>query len=146
MNTQFSVAVHILTFMETQAGIPASSELIASSVNTNPSLIRKLLSRLAKAGLVTAQMGTRGGALLAKNAENITLLDVYKAIVVDEGKIIPMHSTPNPQCPVGRNIQATLETRISDAEGALQAELARSTIAEMAGEIIALEPTLRNFG
>ena len=134
MNTRFAVAVHILTFLQTQGGEPATSELIASSVCTNASLIRRLLSQLARAGLTTSQMGTGGGALLARPADAITLLDVYRAIDEDGG-VIPMHPSPNPKCPVGRNIQAVLSTRIDAAERALRDELARTTIAELAGDV-----------
>lgn len=134
MNTRFAVAVHILTFLQTQAGEPAASELVASSVGTNPSLIRRLLSQLARAGLTTSQMGTGGGALLARPAERITLLDVYRAVGEDRD-VIPIHPTPNPQCPVGRNIHAVLERRIDAAERALQEELARTTVAELAGDV-----------
>src|SRR5688500_18930171 len=134
VNTRFAVAVHILTFLQTQGGEPATSELIASSVNTNPSLIRRLLSQLARAGLTTSQMGTGGGALLAKSAEAITLLDVYRAVDEDRD-VIPLHPAPNPQCPVGRNIHGLLEGRIEAAERALQEELARTTIAEPAGRV-----------
>ena len=134
MNTRFAVAVHILTFLQTQGGEPATSELIASSVRTNPSLIRRLLSQLARAGLTTSQMGAGGGALLARPADAITLLDVYRA-VDEDGGVIPMHPSPNPRCPVGRNIQAVLATRIDAAERALRAELARTTVAELAGDV-----------
>jgi Rrf2 family protein len=134
MNTRFAVAVHILTLLQAQKGEPATSEMIAGSVNTNPSLIRRLLSQLAQAGLTTSQMGSGGGALLARPADTITLLDVYRA--VDEGRdVIPMHPAPNPKCPVGRNIQAVLETKIRDAEKALQNELASTTIADLAGDV-----------
>jgi len=138
MNTRFSVAVHILTLLERQAGEPATSELIASSVNTNPSLIRRLLSQLARAGLTTAQMGAGGGALLARPADAITLLDVYRA-VDEERDVIPVHPSPNPRCPVGRNIQGVLETRIHAAEQALEAELARTTITELATDVVRRE-------
>ena len=134
MNTRFAVAVHILTFLQTQGGEPATSELIASSVCTNASLIRRLLSQLARAGLTTSQMGTGGGALLARPADAITLLDVYRA-VDEDGGVIPMHPSPNPKCPVGRNIQAVLSTRIDAAERALRDELAGTTIAELAGDV-----------
>jgi Rrf2 family protein len=134
MNTRFAVAVHILTFLQTQGGEPATSELIASSVNTNPSLIRRLLSQLARAGLTTSQMGTGGGALLASSAERITLLDVYQAVDEDRD-VIPLHPTPNLLCPVGRNIHGVLESRIKGAEQALQEELARTTIADLAGDV-----------
>ncbi|MEO5758672.1 MAG: Rrf2 family transcriptional regulator [Mesorhizobium sp.] len=134
MNTRFAVAVHILTFLETQAGLPATSELIASSVNTNPTLIRRLLSQLAQAGLTTSRMGSGGGALLARSAETISLLDVWRAM--DEAReVFAMHEAPNPMCPVGRNIKRTLGLRIAGVQAAMDAELARTTIAAMAHDI-----------
>nr|WP_278116151.1 Rrf2 family transcriptional regulator [Mesorhizobium sp. WSM4875]WIE94658.1 Rrf2 family transcriptional regulator [Mesorhizobium sp. WSM4875] len=134
MNTRFAVATHILTFLQSQEGLPASSELIASSVNTNPTLIRRLLSQLARAGLTTSQMGSGGGALLARPASSVTLLDVHKAI--DEDVVIfPLHQEPNPKCPVGRHINKVLQGRIADVERAMERELARTTIADLATHI-----------
>lgn len=133
INTRFAVATHILTFLETQEGKPATSELIASSVDTNPSLIRRLLSQLAKAGMTTAQMGTGGGALLAKPAATITLLDVYRALD-EEGTLIPIHG-PCPKCPVGRNVKVVLERHVHAAEQALFDSLASTTIAQLAAEV-----------
>jgi DNA-binding IscR family transcriptional regulator len=107
-----------------------TSEYIAGSVNTNPSLIRRMLSALHAAGLTTSQLGTGGGALLARAADEITLLDVYRA--VDEGELFALHrEQPNPACPVGRNIQAELHGRFDAATRALEAELGRTTIAQM---------------
>ena len=134
MNTRFAVAVHILTFLQTQAGEPATSELIASSVNTNPSLIRRLLSQLARAGFTTSQMGTGGGALLARRAGEITLLDVYRA-VDGETDVIPIPDGPSPKCPVGRHMKTVLQKRVSAAEQALFSELADTSIAELAGDV-----------
>ena len=134
MNSRFAVAVHILTLLERGGGAPMTSEYVAGSVNTNPSLVRRLLGMLARAGLTTSQFGAGGGALLARPADRITLGDVYRA--VDAGELFGMHrEEPNAACPVGRNIQAVLETRICAAEQALQAELDRTTIAELARDI-----------
>lgn len=138
MNTRFSVATHILTFLHTQGGQPATSELIASSVNTNPSLIRRLLSQLARAELTTSRMGASGGALLARAADRITLLDVHKAID-EEGGVFALHKDPNPLCPVGRNIHVALRSRIAEAERALHDQLARTTIADMVVAMEAIE-------
>jgi Rrf2 family protein len=131
MNTRFAVATHILTFLQTQNGVPASSDLIAGSVNTNPSLIRRLLQQLGKAGLTSSQMGTGGGALLGRAAGTITLLDVYRA-VDEDGDVFAIHQDPNPRCLVGRNIQVVLKAQIDAAEQVMQAQLARTTIADMA--------------
>jgi Rrf2 family protein len=129
-SSRFAVAVHVLTLLAQAGGEPVTSEYIAGSVNTNPSLVRRLLSSLARAGLTTSQLGTGGGALLARPADQVTLLDVYRA--VDEGELFGMHrEQPNPACPVGRNIQAELQGRIDSAAQALERELARTTIAQM---------------
>ncbi len=134
MNTRFAVAVHILALLQSQQGRPTSSEFIAGSVNTNPSLIRRLLTHLNRAGLTSAQMGTGGGATLARPAADITLRDVYRA-VNDAGGIMPLHERPNPQCDIGRNIQAVLEARVAAATRALEDELAGTSIADLAGAI-----------
>lgn len=134
MNTRFAVATHILTFLAYQAGEPATSELIAASVNTNPTFIRRLLTQLAKAGLTRSQLGAGGGALLAHEASGITLLDVYRAID-EEQQVFALHDAPNPACPVGRNIDVVLRGRMIEAERALQAQLAKTTIADLAADI-----------
>jgi Rrf2 family protein len=134
MNSRVAVAVHILTLLEHGRGEPVTSEYIAASASTNASLVRRLLGMLAKAGLTTAQLGAGGGAMLARPASSITLLDVHRA--VDDGALFAMHrEQPNPACPVGRNIQAVLERRIDDATRALEAELARTTIADILADV-----------
>lgn len=139
MNSRFAVATHILTLLEQSRGEPVTSEFIAGSVNTNPSLVRRLLGVLAKAGLTTSQMGTGGGALLARPASRITLGDVYRA-VSEGGELFAMHrERPNPACPVGRSIQAVLERRLDAAERVLEAELDRTTIAELGRDLAGVE-------
>jgi Rrf2 family protein len=130
LNSRFAVAVHILTVIAHEGGEPVTSEYIAWSVNTNPSLIRRMLSQLTRAGLTRCQMGAGGGALLAKPAARITLRDVYRAVA--DGKLLALpRERPDPACLVGRNIQALLTERFDEATRALEDELARTTIADM---------------
>ena len=134
MNSRFAVAVHILTLLEQQQGEPVTSEYIAGSVNTNPSLVRRLVGMLSKAGLTTSQLGTGGGTLLARQANKITLLDVYRA--VDEGELFAMHrERPNPACPIGRNIQSALEAHLDTASRALEDELHQVSIADVLADV-----------
>lgn len=135
MNTRFAVAVHILAFLHTQEGKPASSELLASSVNTHPSLIRRLVSVLNRAGLTRSEMGARGGAILARPAERINLLDVHRAVDGD-ADILAIHPDPNPACPVGRHIGSVLEQHIRQAEKAFERELRETTVAQLTSEVI----------
>lgn len=135
MNTRFAVAVHVLTLIEQARGAPVTSESLAASIDTHPSLVRRLLSHLARAGLTTAQLGAGGGALLARPAAAITLLDVYRA-VGDDRDVLPVHPTPSPRCLVGRNIQAALSDRFDAATRALEAELGRTTIADVLRDVL----------
>jgi len=131
------VAVHILTLLEIEGGRPLTSDYIAWSVNTNPGFVRRVLAMLGRAGLVRSQLGAGGGAFLAKPASRIRLLDVYRS--VESGDVFVLHhSTPNPHCPVGKNIQPALRKVLSPAERALEGQLANVTLAEMADSVRAL--------
>ncbi|WP_176096663.1 Rrf2 family transcriptional regulator [Burkholderia cepacia] len=140
MNTssRFAFAVHVLALLSMQEGVPLSSDIIAGSVNTNPALIRRLLSMLAAAGLTTSQLGAGGGALLAREPGAITLLDVYRA--VDDAQLFALHrEAPNPTCLVGRHIQGALTDYIGDAQRAMEASLATRTLADVTADVLDLE-------
>ena len=110
------------------------SEWIAGSVNTNPVVVRRILSALAKAGLVTSTRGSNGGSALAKSPERITLLDIQRAVEEEETPALH-HQPPNPACPVGRNIQSVLVRVMDRAEAAKEAILATTTLADIAAAL-----------
>lgn len=129
-NSQFAVGTHILTLLAQTPGEAVTSELIAGSVNTNPVVIRRILGMLNRAGLVSSQPGIGGGWQLRRAPEDITLLDIYRA--VDEGRLLALHHrSPNPDCLVGRNIQHSLEDIFTEAELALESVLADRTVAQV---------------
>ncbi len=133
-STRFAVAVHILAALAINDGNAVRSEQLASSASTNPTVIRRILSMLAEAGFTSSQLGYGGGATLAKPASQITLLDVFQ--VVEEPNIFEMHRTPpDENCFVGRNIQQVLARSTTKAQQALEAELSKTTIAEVAQDI-----------
>jgi DNA-binding IscR family transcriptional regulator len=141
MNSRFAVATHILTLLYSMGNDPLTSEFIAGSVNTNPVVIRRLLSVLNKAGLTTGRLGAGGGATLARPATAITLLDVHRA--VGAGEIFGRHPQgPNPACAVGRHIQASLEQTTRAAARALEDALAQQTIAGLVDEVMRREKAL----
>ncbi len=136
MNTssRFAFAVHVLALLSLQEGVPLSSDMIAGSVNTNPVLVRRLLSMLSEAGLTTSQMGAGGGALLARAPRDITLLEIYRA--VDDAQLFALHrEEPNPACMVGRNIQVVLRGIIDDAQRAMETSLAARTLADATADV-----------
>jgi Rrf2 family protein len=137
-SSRFAFAVHVLALLAFQEGVPLSSDMIAGSVNTNPALIRRLLTMLADAGLTTSQLGAGGGALLARPAKEITLLDIYRA--VDDAQLFALHrEEPNPACMVGRNIQTVLRGVINEAQQAMEASLAARTLADASTDLVKAE-------
>ena len=133
-STRLAVATHVLAALALASGRAVSSELVARSVSTNPAFVRRLLASLARAGLTTSQLGKGGGALLARSADEITLLDVHRA--VDEPLLLGLHhGGPNLACPLGKNILPILEAELATATSAFEQSLAKTTIADVARRI-----------
>ena len=138
ISSRFSIAVHILSLLSIAKDSHCTSEWIAGSVNTNPVIIRKVLGQLKKAGLVNVRAGA-GGASLLKELDEINLLDVYRAVdVVEEGQLFHVHEEPNPQCPVGANIQAVLQLVLRRAQDAMEKILEDITMQELVSELTQL--------
>ena len=136
-STRFVLAIHVLTSLAITDGKPMRSEDLAFSVQTNATFIRSLLSRLQVAGLTTSQLGTGGGALLAKPSAKIRLLDVYRA--VEDGEVFAFHRQgPNESCVVGKNIQEAIRPSLDQATQALERKLGGITIADIAQEVARL--------
>lgn len=99
VNQQFATAVHVLTALACNKKELMNSDSLATSVNTNPVVIRRLLSLLTKAKLVTTSRGKSGGVRLAKDPGSITLKDIYLALLPTE-TIAPRYKTPHKECAV----------------------------------------------
>src|SRR5258708_621829 len=111
-----------------------TSDYAAGSVKTNPVVVRRLLGLLRRAGLVRIPPGPRGGARLARPSSPISLAEVYRA--VEEGQLLGLHRrTPNPRCPVGRNIGTVLGGIFGESESALLNVLARKSVEDVVGEV-----------
>jgi len=129
-SSRFTVAVHVLTLLASEEGRALTSDYIAGSVNTNPVVIRRVLSVLSSAGLVRTTEGVGGGTVLARAAGEITLAEVYRAVEQGDMFAFPP-SDPNPLCPVGRRVQAVLEKYLDEFQTVLEQAMARVTIAQM---------------
>lgn len=129
-NSRFAIAVHVLTLLARAGDDPLKSDVVACSVNTNPVVIRRILCALSKAGLVTSQTGAAGGSRLALKPNQITLLEVYRA--VDAGEIFSLHpQPPNAKCPVGMNIEGALGGILDEVEHGVERVLEKITIAKV---------------
>ena len=77
-------ALHCILYLArmegTEEGVARSTRDIAEFQNLSKDYVAKLFTRMEKAGLVTATEGVRGGFRLAREAEDISVLDVVDAV------------------------------------------------------------------
>lgn len=131
-NTQFAIAVHVMTMLAALPRELRSSEVMASSVGSNPVHIRRVLGRLREAGFVVSRPGPRGGWQLLRSPEQTTLADVWR-VINGEDPILGVHEAA-PNCEVGQRIQANLEGIDRRALAAVEAELEMTTLAQLAAQ------------
>ena len=132
ISSRFTIALHIFTCVETfKDDYKVTSDFLASSINTNPVIIRKILTQLKNAGLITVARGT-GGIAPTRPISEITFYDVYQAIEpVENGDLFHFHEAPNPDCPVGRNIHSLLDDKLKAIQDAMEAEMKKYTVADL---------------
>lgn len=131
-SSKLSVSIHILSVIALMQAQPVTSEYIASSINTNPALVRRLMSRLKKAALIETKtkLGVTG---LAKDARDITLLEIFLA-VEERAELFGIHTNTNHACPVGAKIESTLKDLYGTIQSATEQKLAAVTLAEIIKE------------
>ena len=132
ISSRFTVALHIFTCVEVfKDDYKVTSDFLAGSINTNPVIIRKILTQLKTAGLIEVARGT-GGITITKPLNEITFYDVYEAIEpIENGDLFHFHENPNPECPVGRNIHALLDQKLQAIQGAMEDEMKRYTVEDL---------------
>jgi Rrf2 family protein len=134
LNTQFSIATHIMASLGYASGAEVNSALIAGSVNTSSSFVRRTLAKLSKAGLVETATGKRGACWLARPARNISLLEIYRA--VDAPKAFAIHQYPvERRCTVSCNIKSALSRVLDETQKALEQRLSRISLAQVISDL-----------
>lgn len=129
MDTKFSVALHILA-MISESQRTLNSNLLAQSVGTNASYIRKILALLKKADLVASQQG-RSGYRLTRPTKSIQLLEIYRATQeIEQVSIFDLHQHSNADCPVGRYVDQALTPTFRKVEEVFEQELAKQTLGD----------------
>ena len=104
ISSRFTMAIHMFACIDTFTDQKMTSDFMAASIGTNPVIVRKLLQQLKAAGLIEVSRGT-GGVTVTKPLNEITFLDIYKAVeCTPDEELFHFHENPNQACPVGKNI------------------------------------------
>lgn len=129
-SSRLPIAVHVLlAIVEFEGREKTTSVFLAGSVNVNPVIIRNTLGQLKAAGLITVKAG-EGGASLAKEPKDISLMDVFHAVEKEE-ELFHFHENPNPECPVGKHVHAVLDDRLSAIQEAMFKQMSSVTLQDL---------------
>ncbi len=130
---RFPVAAHTLAYLAHRNAYSreqaVSSSVLAASIPTNPVVIRRMTTQLAKAGLLATCSGVSGGAWLLKRPEHIHLDEVLRAV----NGCAHLGSAPvgAKNCPISQAIPRAVSHAMDLANAAASASLARITVADL---------------
>lgn len=131
-DSRLSSVLHVLLHMAQSDG-PLTSDALARMLDTNPVVVRRVLSNLRECGYVASAKGHGGGWVVACDLRAVTLLDVYRA--VGEPTVFAMgHRLENPQCLVEQAVNQALDEAFRDAEALLVERLGSVTLADLAAD------------
>lgn len=135
ISSRFTMAIHMFACIDTFTDQKMTSDFMAASIGTNPVIVRKLLQQLKAAGLIEVSRGT-GGVTVTKPLNEITFLDIYKAVqCTPDEELFHFHENPNQACPVGKNIHHVLDDKLAKVQEAMERELAAITLADVKRDI-----------
>jgi Rrf2 family transcriptional regulator, repressor of oqxAB len=104
VNTKwFGMALQALTVLALSEGSVCPSKIIAGSLRSQATLMRRILTMLVKAQIVEAREGRDGGYRLLKSPSDISLEDVYEAIHVDDPLSLGLLESTS-DCTMGRSV------------------------------------------
>jgi Rrf2 family transcriptional regulator, repressor of oqxAB len=133
---RFGMAVQMMAVLA-QHETGATSAALAGLVGAHPVVLRRVLRRLAQAGLVETREGRGGGSVLTRRADRISLAEVYAA-VEPEGPLALSLAPAGPQSPLGAGLRAAFAEVAAEARHTLLASLEDRTVADVARA--AIEP------
>lgn len=135
ISTKFTIAIHILVATEFFGkDKKVTSDILASSIGSNPVIIRNIMSDLKNAGLITTKRGP-GGIEITRPLEEISFYDVYEAVEKNKEELFNFHDNPNPKCPVGRNIHAALDGTLLNAQKDFENNLKNYKVSDVVQKI-----------
>ena len=128
-DSRLSRMLHVLLHMARHER-PFTSEQIALMLQTNPVVVRRTLSGLRQAGYVTAEKGHHGGWRLSCDLNQVTLLDIHKA--VSSPRIFALgYEDPQSACAVEQLVNDAIGETLRQAEALLLEKLASVTLADL---------------
>ena len=136
ITSKFTIAVHIIAAIDYfKDSEKVTSNFLAGSVGANPVIVRNVMGNLKESGIIAISQG-KSGISLAKELDEITFYDVYKAVdCVDDEGLFHFHENPNINCPVGKNIHIAMDEKLQKVQSVMENELSRITMADVVADV-----------
>ena len=128
-DTRLSGVLHLLLHMAEREG-PLTSRTLAKAMDTNPVVIRRILSGLREDGHVRSEKGHGGGWVLARPLAAMSLRDIYASLGASPVLAIA-NRTRKPKSLVEQAVNAAMDRAFSDAQAALLARLGDVKLADL---------------
>ena len=138
-NTQLSDATHILAYIALHQNDDLKSERIASSLNTDPTMVRRMMGKMRKAGLLVS---TRGIAKpeLACQPDHISLRDIFVAVSTRRD-LLSVDRDTSQTCPVGSVIPTVMSGYYREIQSSAEGRMAKITLQDVINDIELLQAT-----
>ncbi|WP_066186150.1 MULTISPECIES: RrF2 family transcriptional regulator [Gracilibacillus] len=121
-------ALHTMIYLASQNEKDTISlQELAEQRNVPPSYLSKMLTKLAKKGLVASYSGAYGGFRLGKSAKEISFLDITKAIEGD----LPLFQG----CDKDNGVECLVENIMKNAENEMDTYLANTSLQDVLNKV-----------
>ncbi|MGS0536402.1 Rrf2 family transcriptional regulator [Pseudoalteromonas sp. SaAl2] len=129
-DSRLSRMLHILIHMD-HMDEPATSDHIATMLQTNPVVVRRTMARLRDRGYVTSIKGHGGGWLLNVALADITLLDIHTALGESSVFTIGL-SDEHTECLIEKAVNRELASALKASEDLLLARFGEVSLDKLA--------------
>src|SRR5690606_36323160 len=113
---------------------PTTAEVLAKAMDTNPVVIRRILSGLRTHGYVKSEKGHGGGWALACDPSWVTSRDIYRALG-SPGILAMGNRSSSPTCIVEQEVNAILTATFTEVESMMLARLGEVTLAQLSAGV-----------
>ena len=132
LSREFDDAVHLLATLGQSFPDAVRSDALAHELGANPSWVRRLVSRLSRAGLLTGRRGPGGGARLTRPPAAITLAEVLD--VIEPNLLAARRREPRPEAwSRAAGVDRAMDEALETARAAVRTTLATVTVEELQG-------------
>lgn len=135
MTSEFTIAVHALVYLF-HTGKLISSQELADNICTNPARVRKVMSKLHKAGLIESCTGKGSGYRALSDCKDLTLDRILSAIH-EEPLVLNWHSGDmDKDCMVSSGMWDIMENIYTNLNDDCKARLSLISIGEINNELL----------